>query len=126
MNIKDLHDIYKELPRIRCKGLCTESCGPIVYGDVERRNIEQTHGKGGLPEAGRGLTCNQLVPSGRCKIYNQRPLICRLFGVAKGLECPHGCVPESVLSKRKARKLLDKVVTDSRTRFQKRIDENKS
>lgn len=29
----------------------------------------------------------------RCKIYEARPLICRTFGVAKGLECPYGCKP---------------------------------
>lgn len=29
----------------------------------------------------------------RCKVYEARPLICRTFGVAKGLECHHGCKP---------------------------------
>jgi hypothetical protein len=26
----------------------------------------------------------------RCSIYPVRPVVCRLFGVAKGLECPNG------------------------------------
>jgi hypothetical protein len=28
-------------------------------------------------------------------VYDQRPLICRLFGTSKSLPCPHGRGPEA-------------------------------
>ena len=109
MSIKKLNNIYKKLPRVKCKGLCTESCGPINFFEIERINIERTHGAKGIPQAKRDLSCNQLTNSGRCKIYNERPLICRLFGVAKGLKCQHGCVPDKYLPDRKAQKFMEAI-----------------
>ena len=30
----------------------------------------------------------------RCRVYEDRPTLCRLWGLLKSLECPWGCVPE--------------------------------
>jgi hypothetical protein len=38
------------------------------------------------------LTCNQLV-EGRCAIYDDRPLVCRLWGAIPTMRCPFGCEP---------------------------------
>lgn len=51
-----------------------------------------------IPPLQNGLTCG-LLKKGRCSIYANRPLICRLFGVAKELPCPFGCKPERWLEK---------------------------
>jgi len=38
--------------------------------------------------------CEALTSDKRCAIYELRPIVCRLWGAAEGLECPFGCVPE--------------------------------
>lgn len=38
-------------------------------------------------------TCPYLT-DGRCSIYDARPMICRMWGVARTMPCPHGCEPE--------------------------------
>ena len=35
-----------------------------------------------------------------CEVYDQRPLICRLFGTTKSLPCPHGRGPEQLTEPR--------------------------
>jgi len=94
-----LERIYRAVPSINCRGLCTDSCGPIDMSDEERRRI-----------AARGVTiptlaellptllddhppdCPALV-AGRCTVYEDRPLICRLWGTVESMPCPHGCQP---------------------------------
>ena len=45
------------------------------------------------------LDCVHLGPGG-CQVYNERPLICRLFGTTPRLACPNGCGPEQPISPR--------------------------
>ena len=35
------------------------------------------------------LTCPLLDKHGKCMVYTVRPMICRLFGSAKSMKCPH-------------------------------------
>lgn len=86
-----LEAIYARLPEMQCRGLCQESCGPIGMAAVEASAIRSKHGA--LPVAGSDLTCSALA-NGRCSIYADRPLICRLWGVVERMACPWGCVPE--------------------------------
>jgi Fe-S-cluster containining protein len=53
------------------------------------------------------LKCDKLS-GGRCTVYPDRPLICRLFGVVEQMRCPFGCVPERFLSERAAYALLER------------------
>lgn len=41
--------------------------------------------------------CVHLGPDG-CEVYDERPLICRLFGTTPSLPCPRGRGPESPTS----------------------------
>lgn len=87
-----LYEIYNALPQLECKGLCQDSCGPIQMLPAEAQNITDT----GLsyPSCDKSsLTCSALE-NGRCSIYQQRPLICRLWGIAEEMPCPFGCQPE--------------------------------
>ncbi len=86
--------VYRALPNIQCKGLCTQSCGPIPMSAAER---ERLAGLGVALTYDDNLTCSALK-DGRCSIYALRPLVCRLYGVEKRLRCPHGCVPERWIS----------------------------
>lgn len=102
--------IYASVPRIACRGKCQSSCGPIAAHPREIEHFEATTGAK-FPDAvkmlrsGR-LDCPHLNAVGQCSVYQNRPLICRLWGVAEGMPCPWGCVPERVLPDAEAGELL--------------------
>ena len=122
MTLEDLRALYDELPSLNCKGLCANSCGPIDMTDVERGHLRDLGVE--IPvftvEAARRWAENQRVddcpalgPMGshpllpnvriaRCTVYEDRPLICRLWGLAESMPCPHGCKPERYLSDEEA------------------------
>jgi Fe-S-cluster containining protein len=93
-----LERIYRAIPTVACRGLCAEACGPIAMSDEERRRIEQRGVDILPPDEALTLsllhnipsTCPALVDS-RCSVYEDRPVICRLWGAAESLPCPHGC-----------------------------------
>jgi len=95
----DLETIYAKLPNIQCRGLCREQCSIIPSSELEFRRMAERGFD--LREAGRSFMagggpsrCAALSPLGTCRAYDVRPLICRLYGVAEGLECAHGCQPD--------------------------------
>ncbi len=98
-----LESIYSTIPKIQCLGLCTDACGPILASDAERRAITRAHGS--FPSPLPNLSCDKLS-QGRCSIYNSRPLICRLWGVTREMQCPFGCVPERWLTGSEAHALM--------------------
>lgn len=105
--VRELERIYAQLPKINCKKLCTAHCGPILCSELEEDRVEARLCKP-LTFDETTLSCSALK-GGLCSAYEVRPLICRLFGVAEGLLCPHGCVPERILSKEEARQLIRQV-----------------
>ena len=75
---------------------CGECCGPVpVTGDDVAR-IKKYMRENSLPrkvakQQHPRLECIFRDNEGkRCSIYPVRPMICRLFGVAAGLNCPKG------------------------------------
>ena len=106
---KQLDALYAELPQLQCRGLCQDSCGPIGVSEGEGACVERAGGRP-LRFASR-LRCTFLEPnSGRCEVYEVRPMICRLFGMVKGvMECPHGCVPERWLTRQEGYELMRRV-----------------
>ena len=113
-----LDKIYKKLPKLNCKGLCTESCSLIKVGELERKRIKEFLGNDPfIPQEDFLQTIMsmkkeewacKLLKDGKCTVYNIRPLICRLFGLVKKMECPFGCVPERWLTDEEARSMLKK------------------
>lgn len=106
--------IYAKVPKIACIGKCQACCGPIGAEDAEVTAFEKVTGKPfpdpfvvlDLP----GMTCPLLdVATGRCSVYQHRPLICRLWGVIDrdGMRCPHGCKPERWLTDAEGHALMD-------------------
>ena len=85
--IKKMAHLYQELPTVHCKGLCTESCGPIPLTALERIIMPQES-----PEP-VGMRCSFLSAEGRCLARVTRPLICRLYGAVDHpvMKCQHGC-----------------------------------
>lgn len=96
-----LEALYAALPTIACKGLCHESCGPILMSEAESARLQAA---GHLPGANIAtLTCAQLGPmeadgGRRCQAYALRPMICRLWGLVRSMACHHGCVPSRWLT----------------------------
>lgn len=101
-----LQRIYDQVPEAGCKGLCTEACGIILPQlGAEQARFDTAHRLHGLASGWRGDgSCNALI-AGRCAVYADRPLICRLYGVAQGLLCAHGCQPVALVTRRRAEKL---------------------
>jgi Fe-S-cluster containining protein len=48
-----------------------------------------------------GLACPMLV-MGQCSIYENRPTICRFYGVVEDMPCEFGCKPEKMLTTKEA------------------------
>lgn len=102
-----LKELYSTIPEVNCKGLCHQSCGPILCSDLEAARM------GGQPVLRMTLddyTC-PLLKDNRCKVYDRRPMICRLFGAVDHhlLKCPHGCGPDVLLTHEQSLALLDAV-----------------
>jgi len=106
----DLETIYAKLPNIQCRGLCRDQCSVIPASELEFRAMAERGFD--LREAGRSFMaggpsrCAALSPLGTCRAYDVRPLICRLYGVAEGLECSYGCQPDWLLTRAQVRVLL--------------------
>jgi Fe-S-cluster containining protein len=101
-----LRKVYARVPHVRCKGLCTQSCGVILMTPLEYKRICNVVGHD-LNET-KSLQCPLLV-DGRCSQYQLRPLVCRLFGATDGLPCPHGCEADKPLTDDEAQDLIEAV-----------------
>lgn len=93
-----LEALYAELPSMECRGLCSESCGPVMMSRLEWQAICRRIGR--EPRATATLTCPMLSEH-RCTVYDIRPTICRLWGLVddETMRCPHGCVPDRWLTR---------------------------
>lgn len=123
--IAELEKMYATIPAMECKGLCTSYCGPIGMGETERLRILERIGHPPFSKifptihdlddlAGRELlsrvavgclTC-PMLKDGRCKVYDIRPMICRLWGASEDLRCPHGCRPKKLLTRAESKHLI--------------------
>lgn len=101
--------IYAEVPDSGCKGLCWKSCGPIMLSNAERERLEEKYGV--APSHDGAFTCHCLdQTTHKCTIYEDRPLVCRLYGSVGGMKCPHGCKPtEGRISDKVAGKLIKRM-----------------
>lgn len=120
--LEQMRALYAELPTIECKGLCANSCGPIDMNDVERARLVELGVD--IPvftqEAARRWAANQRVDDcpalgpmhqhplmanvrmAKCTVYEDRPLICRLWGLSESMPCPNGCKPSRFLTDEEA------------------------
>lgn len=85
-----LLELPDRLPWLLCKGLCSDSCGPAPMTPVEFQAVEVAIGRPLVVHADT-LRCSALNDDNRCDAYQERPLICRLWGMSEGMICPHGC-----------------------------------
>ena len=122
MNIR-LQAIYDKVPSISCKKECGDLCTLIPVHPLEIAEIEKHLGRkvktdSGLsigykefriikPRAG-SITC-RFFRRNSCRIYEVRPLICRLYGTCEGMKCLKGCTPMHVLTDKQAHALINEL-----------------
>ena len=96
-----LNEIYKQIPKFECIEGCHDCCGPTIFSKTEWDAIEDKR-------MATDITCPYASDKG-CDIYNQRPLICRMFGAVDDprLKCPHGCRPKKLMKKKKAHEIIN-------------------
>ena len=101
--LRNVREVYAEIPKIECKRLCQRYCGVVFGSAVENVRLSRRIGKSWVETVHKkisdavDLECIALK-NGACSVYDDRPLMCRLFGVTEKLRCPHGCVPERLLT----------------------------
>lgn len=114
--IEKLEKLYKKIPNVECKGLCHPSCSIAPAEDLEIKRARKRLGFNPFrisnkdveyaKTTGKISSCGALK-NNRCTIHSIRPAICRLYGVAEGLECPFGCKPKKQeLSRQEAYSLI--------------------
>lgn len=105
-----IDNLYKKIPHIKCQGKCHHTCGLIDMAPIELARINERIGDNLLDKFKNNvksgcLSC-PMLKNEKCSIYDIRPMICRLYGVADGLQCMWGCKPTKLLKRRKARELI--------------------
>jgi Fe-S-cluster containining protein len=92
-----LREIWDRLPKIDCQGFCWDSCGPIQLTRLEHKLTQRagvTIEDSSYYQGGAALCVALTEPYKRCAVYDDRPTICRLWGLTDGMRCNYGCVPE--------------------------------
>jgi hypothetical protein len=89
---RKIDHLRRQISRFDCVPGCHDCCGPVTASSEEMARLplkSDAEHDAALAE----LNCVHLGPSG-CEVYDQRPLICRLFGTTASLPCPRGRGPE--------------------------------
>lgn len=99
---KLLSELRSKIPEFQCIPGCHDCCGMVPFAPVEWNGIKDKR-KFSLGS----LSCPYECQKG-CAIYNDRPIVCRLFGAIIGgkMICPHGFLPESPLSEYEADQIM--------------------
>lgn len=94
-NRKKIRFFRQGIPEFACIPGCHDCCGPILASTEEMSRLppisEADH-----VAALSNWDCPHLGVTG-CQVYEERPLICRLFGTTPRLKCPHGRQPEAMI-----------------------------
>jgi Fe-S-cluster containining protein len=97
---------------LECKGLCHESCHKdVIPATATPREIERIgEHAGDLIPASDCDACPLLTAAGRCRAYEVRPLLCRLWGMVADplMICPH-CRPDRYLTNEEVMRIWEKL-----------------
>lgn len=84
------------IPAFACVSGCHDCCGPVTASSTEMARLPR-RSRAARDAALEALSCPHLGAQG-CTVYDQRPLICRLFGTTPSLPCPRGAKPERMIA----------------------------
>lgn len=108
-----LEELYARVPPLECVGKCGHSCvSGIDMSEAERRRISEAGCN--IPErhdSQPGSGCPALTFLGTCSVYWIRPMVCRIWGAAESMPCPHGCGPADGRALLSAGEALELLVT---------------
>ncbi|PKG74676.1 zinc/iron-chelating domain-containing protein [Shewanella sp. Choline-02u-19] len=94
-NLEIVTRLRERIPTFECVPGCHDCCGPVTTSSEEMSCLPvktDAEHDAALEE----WNCVHLGPKG-CKVYKQRPLICRVFGTTSNMPCPNGRKPEEML-----------------------------
>src|ERR1700683_1385007 len=99
----ELEELYAQVPSIPdCQGHCWISCGPADISDRELARIRERGIRitpaAKAKQSQETFFCEALGNNGLCRVYEIRPIACRLWGVMASMPCPYGCTPERWLT----------------------------
>jgi uncharacterized protein len=90
--------LRRKIPAFACEPGCHDCCGPVTASSEEMAMLPiRTDAEHEAALA--AWSCPHLGPDG-CRVYAERPLICRLFGTTPRLPCPRGRRPEVMIDHR--------------------------
>ncbi len=87
--------LRRRIPAFECLPGCHDCCGPVTASSEEMARLpvkSDAEHAAALDE----LSCPHLGDKG-CRVYAERPLICRLFGTTPRLACPNGRRPAAMI-----------------------------
>ena len=84
------------IPTFACIPGCHDCCGPVMASEWEMKRLPAPVRKFSC-KTSTGLDCPYLSLSS-CMVYDERPLICRVYGTTPSLPCPRGQRPAAMLS----------------------------
>jgi hypothetical protein len=91
-NSEKLRLLRQRIPVFECVQGCHDCCGPVTASSEEMSRLP-VKSDAEHDAALADWNCPHLGECG-CRVYTERPLICRLFGTTERLPCPHGKRPE--------------------------------
>jgi len=97
-NRETVRTLRQQIPSFECVPGCHDCCGPVTTSPEEMSRLPRKT-RAEQDAAMEELNCVHLGPNG-CTVYEERPLICRLFGTTKTLPCPNGRGPVELIHPR--------------------------
>ena len=95
-NSQKIKFFREHIPSFACKSGCHDCCGPVTTSSDEVARLPMKSDRE-HDEALAELSCPYLGENG-CQVYEERPLICRLFGTTPSLPCPNECAPIEMIA----------------------------
>lgn len=93
-----IKELREEIPSFECIPGCTDCCGPIVFSKWEWSQVKEK-------KEAESIDCPYSLQS-KCEIYDDRPILCRIYGTVEDLLCPHGKRPPTLLTKEQGKDIM--------------------
>jgi hypothetical protein len=97
--MKSTIKLRERIPEMECIPGCAQCCGHVPWSPEEVDLLGDDKDK--LSR----LTLRCSFYDNGCTVYENRPITCRLFGVAEGMPCPRG-VPVTYMPEEEVRKIM--------------------
>lgn len=110
-NRHKIHFLRELIPSFDCVPGCHDCCGPVTTSAEEMARLPRKT-EADQQSAMEHLDCVHLGPQG-CTVYEERPMICRLFGTTPRLPCPRGQRPVQMIEP-EAEQLVHRFIASTR------------